>query len=153
MPSPVSVPRGKISAPSFRPIGTQTLKQPPLNYANLYIPWDYCWDLLWSPTRQFGNVLLETVAKIGTLDKCLSVFLGRYWWALVRPKQSVTSAYIPWERLCGLLMCGKPEIYTSGWSSRTSKQALFIRRMGCFQSAVCVVYPGVGAQELSLWLF
>ena len=75
MPRPISVPKGSISAPSFRLIGSQTLRQELLKYANTYNGTAIV-SSTGLQTRLSGCVLLVAVAKIGATDECLSSFMG-----------------------------------------------------------------------------
>lgn len=54
-------------------------------------------------------------------------------WAGTRQRESskmVSTAYVPWDQLHSPLDVCYPEVFLSGWSSRTSKEFFFMERLG-----------------------
>ena len=77
VPRPVSVPKGRVSAPGFRLTGSQTLRQQLLKECNVYSPVGLqVWAPLATRARLSGGVPWAAVAKTGAPDKCISSFLG-----------------------------------------------------------------------------
>lgn len=95
------------TAPNFRLMGSQTLRQQVSKYACIY-----GLTGAWPPEHVLWRCLPVTVAKVRSPDKCLSFFLGGTR-ELQKGQGQVPrrrlQIYVPRELLHGLWMCGQPE--------------------------------------------